>query len=520
VKVLPFGEGAWLVDLDVERESTRAERTLAAADAVRAALPNADVVVGAGALLVASAGHEPRPDARLVEGALASLADAPARDAAARPTHELPVVYDGPDLEELATRLGTSPAEVIRLHTSPTYLVELLGFLPGFGYLTGLDAALRVPRRPSPRPRVAPGSVGVAGEHSGVYPFASPGGWTLLGRSVGPRLFDASRDSPALLQPGDRVRFTPAQAGDAPASPAAPARPAEPPSSGICVVRAPPGTSVQDGGRVGRLHQGLPPSGPIDLDTHAAANLAVGNAPTAAALEVPFGAFSVRALGTLRVSVDGEAPRTLRDGETLEVPAHARAFRYLAVAGGFDVPLLLGARATLPVAQLGGFEGRFLRKGDTVPAGRAGDTASAGGDGAPEAQAGASGFEAHAPSPPDAAQPPVTLYVEPGPHRERFPAEAWPALLAGPWSLGRLVDRVGARLEGPALPREGSDLTLPCPMVRGAVQIARDGQPIVFGPDHPITGGYPVLAVVRRESLSLLGRLRPGQPLRLAAWPG
>ncbi|MCU0687944.1 MAG: carboxyltransferase domain-containing protein [Polyangiaceae bacterium] len=539
MRLLPFGESAWLVELETQAPSERADRTLAAAEALREALPHADVVVGAGTVLVAAAFARAlgdalatpvrRPDAATITVALERASRRPPRHLATRPAHELPVVYDGPDLAELAAHLGGSPAEAVRLHAAPTYRVELLGFLPGFAYLGGLDPALRLPRRPSPRPRVAPGSVGIAGEHSGIYPFASPGGWTLLGRSVGAGLFDPRRYPPGLLQPGDAVRFLPLRADEAPppnvaagpttnvaarpttnvaaglttnvatgptsTTPAGPTTAA--PSRGLCVLRAPPGTSIQDAGRVGHLHAGLSPSGPIDIEVYEAANRALGNAPDAAALELPFGSCSLRAIGTQRVSIDGEAPRTLRDGETLDLPAHARAFRYLAVAGGVDVPLLLGARATLAVARLGGLDGRFLRPGDVIAAGSTPTPA-------PEAPALAR-FD-----PPDL----VTLHVDPGPHRDRFPPEAWARLLETTWTLSRLVDRVGARLEGPALPREGSDLTLPCPMVRGAMQIARDGRPIVLGPDHPTTGGYPVLAVVRRASLSRLGRLRPGHAIR------
>lgn len=523
---LPFGEAAWLVVLDAAASaSERADLTLSAAEALRAALPEADVVIGAGTVLVASASPATRPDAATVEAALARVTHASPRDDTSRLLHELPLVYDGPDLDELAARLGATADDVVRLHAAPTYRVELLGFLPGFAYLAGLDPALRLPRRPSPRPRVAPNSVGIAGEHSGIYPFASPGGWTLLGNYVGAPLFDAQRDPPSLLQPGDRVRFTPLRPSDVPL-PSAPAKPdlLGPPARGVRVLRAPPGTSIQDGGRVGRLHAGLPPSGPIDAELHAAANLAVGNAPDDAALELPFGAFAMASIGTLRVSVDGEEPRTLRDGETLECAAHARAFRYLAVEGGFDVPPLLGARATLAVARLGGFDGRFVRAGDHLPAGTRAASAPGVASIAPHVASIAASTAGPPPAShatgaalPEAPVGVVTIYVDEGPHLERFPREAWGALLASEWTLGRLIDRVGARIEGPRLPREGSDLTVPCPMVRGAMQISRDGQPIVLGPDHPTTGGYPVLAVVRRASLALLGRLRPGHPLRFAA---
>jgi len=119
---------------------------------------------------------------------------------------EVPVVYDGADLEEVAQLTGLSPNEVIQRHSAATYTVAYLGFSPGFGYLTGLDPALHVGRRASPRTAVPAGSVAIAGPYAAVYPSRSPGGWRLLGRSE-LVLWDVTRDPPSLLRPGTRVRF-------------------------------------------------------------------------------------------------------------------------------------------------------------------------------------------------------------------------------------------------------------------------------------------------------------------------
>jgi len=125
------------------------------------------------------------------------------------PLVEVPVDYDGADLEDVATLWDTDVAGVVERHSGPEYVAAFCGFAPGFSYLTGLPAPLAVPRLASPRPRVPAGSVGLAGAWCGIYPTASPGGWRLLGRtSVG--LWDVDRDPPALLAPGTRVRFVPA----------------------------------------------------------------------------------------------------------------------------------------------------------------------------------------------------------------------------------------------------------------------------------------------------------------------
>jgi allophanate hydrolase subunit 2 len=175
--------------------------------------------------------------------------------------------------------------------------------------------------------------------------------------------------------------------------------------------------------------------------------------------------------------------------------------RYLAVRGGIDVPLVLGARATLIAARLGGHLGRPLRRGDVVPMGTAEPSEAPRAIASPEVEEG-------------------SLLVDPGPHLSSFPAGAYEALLRGAWTLSPKSDRVGVRLEGARIPRDAPDLALPIPMIRGTIEVTTDGTPIVLGPDHPTTGGYPVLAVVRPSSWAPLARLRPGMPVHFATAPG
>jgi KipI family sensor histidine kinase inhibitor len=119
---------------------------------------------------------------------------------------EIGVRYDGEDLEEVAERTGLTAEDVVARHSAPVYTVACLGFSRGFPYLEGLDPALHLPRRDSPRARVPAGSVAIAADLAGVYPRATPGGWHLLG-TTDVVLFDESTEPPALLAPGDRVRF-------------------------------------------------------------------------------------------------------------------------------------------------------------------------------------------------------------------------------------------------------------------------------------------------------------------------
>lgn len=122
---------------------------------------------------------------------------------------DVPVVYGGdagPDLDDVARVCGLEPEDVCRRHAAVEYIVCFVGFLPGFAYLGPLDARLRMPRRTTPRSKVPPGSVAIAGEYSGIYPWASPGGWHIIGRTD-MALFDLGATPPARLAPGARVRF-------------------------------------------------------------------------------------------------------------------------------------------------------------------------------------------------------------------------------------------------------------------------------------------------------------------------
>jgi inhibitor of KinA len=124
---------------------------------------------------------------------------------------EVPVCYDAKfalDLDEVTNHVGVSAEQVIELHSSVTYRVSCLGFTPGFPYLSGLPAELNMPRRPVPRKRVPAGSVAIGGNQTGIYPTPSPGGWNVIGRTP-MRLFTPAKNPPALLCPGDTVRFRP-----------------------------------------------------------------------------------------------------------------------------------------------------------------------------------------------------------------------------------------------------------------------------------------------------------------------
>ena len=251
---------------------------------------------------------------------------------------------------------------------------------------------------------------------------------------------------------------------------------------------------VQDGGRAGHLHEGIPPGGALVPELLALANRAVGNAWDAAALEC-FGALTLAVRGgPLTLAINGELLMAA-DGAVIEVPRPEQRLRYLAFSGGLDVPRILDGCGTLAVASFGGFEGRALRRGDllkVLPLDKGRRTrplpALPGGD--------------------------APLRVIRGPDEDRFPPEAYEALFARPFQISPRSDRVGIRLGGTLLPRRDGDSGISMPMARGAIQVPAGGEPIVLGPDHPTTGGYPVIATVIRADQGLLGAARPGSAVR------
>ncbi len=280
------------------------------------------------------------------------------------------------------------------------------------------------------------------------------------------------------------------------------------------VVEAGPRTTVQDVGRPGWGHLGVPPSGALDRGSFALANRLVGNAPTDAALEATLCGPAVRlaAREPRRVAVTGApapvtvdgagrplwAPFDLRPGQTLRVGGAVGGARtYLAFGGGIAVDAVLGSRSTDLLSGLGppplaagmrldlGADTRWRPLVDVAPA-------------------------AALPAEP-------VLAVTPGPRADWFVPGAFDLLLTAVWTVLPASNRVGVRLDGPRLSRSRAGELPPEGLVTGSVQIPAAGTPLVFMNDHPVTGGYPALAVVVDADLDLVAQLAPGAPVRFAA---
>ncbi|MEP7310094.1 MAG: biotin-dependent carboxyltransferase family protein [Acidobacteriota bacterium] len=283
-------------------------------------------------------------------------------------------------------------------------------------------------------------------------------------------------------------------------------------------------TTVQDLGRWGFQSSGVSVAGPMDAYAHRLANALVGNAAGDAALEVTLVGPELECdderviamtgaefdLTVDRRSVPMYTPLVVRGGSRVRCGRRLRGARaYLAVAGGIDVPVVFGSRATHLSSGLGGFEGRALRAGDRVPLGLPRGLAVAGGDGGH--------VRAQDPIPdhqrvvlPNGQ---TRVRILPGPHQDFFAADALEALQRSPYRIDPRSDRMGFRLEGVPLERvtEAEMISDATPM--GALQVPPSGQPILLMADRQTTGGYPTIATVITADLGLVGQLAPGESI-------
>jgi KipI family sensor histidine kinase inhibitor len=207
-RVLPLGESAVTIELGSDRSADLLLQVRAAAEQIRRErLESVQDVVPAYLALTVFYDPTKRSYAEISKellGVLASNRETAGTEKSRH--HVIPVHYDGVDLDSVAATAGLSVADVVQLHSATTYNVDLVGFVPGWAYLSEIDARLQIPRRQQPRPRVAAGSVAIAATQTGVYPLDTPGGWHILGHTD-VVMFDARRDPPALLRAGDTVKF-------------------------------------------------------------------------------------------------------------------------------------------------------------------------------------------------------------------------------------------------------------------------------------------------------------------------
>jgi KipI family sensor histidine kinase inhibitor len=429
----------------------------------------------------------------------------------------IPATFDGPDIEEVGRISGLGVDGVTRALLASTLRVSVLGFTPGFAYLSGLPRELRgVPRRQTPRTRVPAGSLALAAGYAAVYPQSTPGGWHLVGRTD-VALFDPDTPPHALLGPGDLVRLRavdPSELSPPDEDPATRGPWRSPGGAAFEVEEPGLYTTVQDLGRPGLAHLGVPRAGAADPVSFALANRLLGNPAGAACLECTVTgptllcrqATHAAVVGTgVAVTIDGAAIAPGRvfpvgTGQRLAIGSTGLDLRaYLAVRGGLATASVLGSRSTDRLAGLGPGP---IGPGDELGAGRA------------------SGVMA------DHLLPGAFASAVPdGPRRLRAMAmggdasdRRWDGLFDRPFEVTDASDRVGLRLRprGDGGVAAGVEVRSAGTTV-GTVQVPPDGNPVVLMADHATLGGYPVGAVVITADLGELGRCRPGDTVELAA---
>ncbi len=549
VRIRPVGEGARLIELGEAAPETTARARALAERIVGERWPGIDDVLPAyRTVLIRFDPCRTTGEAvdERVRAALATLG--PAALGQGRIV-EIPVCYggaSGPDLNDVAAHTGLSPEEVVRRHAGALYRVEVLGFSPGFPFLSGLPPELATPRLDTPRTRVPAGSVAIAGPQTGFYPLSSPGGWRLIGRI--PDLgFDPARPETLPYGPGDLIRFVavPPQTSEASPAPAerasvsagkgqgrsAPdtvseidgmmtpagssAHPRQPEGRVLLVHHPGPHTSVQDLGRLGLAAMGYAPAGALDRQALQTANALVGNAMGAAALEIALAGAEFEAECDLIVAVTGADLTPLLAGEPLPIyraacmrPGARLRFAatkhglraYLAIQGGIAVPEVLGSRSTDLVGGIGGLEARLPRAGDRLPIG----------------EGAGSGLGYALPVPHPIAPSHLTLRVVWGPEDDWFDEQAQARFTGTAYHVSDRGDRTGVRLVGEPLRSAARSLASEG-AVPGAIQVPPDGQPIVLLADSRGVGGYPKIAVVVEADLDLLAQAAPGTSIRFRA---
>jgi KipI family sensor histidine kinase inhibitor len=524
--VVPFGDSAWLVEVDDVETAHRLASTIEGSIAAGTAPAGTrDVVVGFHSLVVRIDPLISEPErsqswlAELHAAELSGSRTDDGRRATSGRRIDVPTVFDGPDLDEVATAAGVSTGAVVDLLTGCELQVAFLGFSPGFSYLVGLPAALEgIQRRATPRTSVPAGSVALAGGFAAIYPRATPGGWMLVGQTSLP-LFDPDVAPYARLRSGDVVRFRPADdaedhigVGDLSAAAASPRPPSRARSPRFVeVLEAGLLSLVEDGGRASVASIGIPDAGPADPDAMRLANRLVGNPEDAGTLELTARGPTLRFEGDAHVAVvaassnaidvrvDGhlagaDSVVPVRSGQTVAIGQVRHGLRaYLAVAGGIDIPPVVGSRSSDVLSGLG--------LGPLV----IGDQLDLGVPDHPR------GLLTHSPAELMPTAEPRIRVVEGPHHLGRANLEA---LCSVRWRVADASNRVGLRLSAPEAPVTPAGRILSTGTVTGAIQVPPDGQPIVLMPDHATVGGYPVIACVISADLAKLGQLRGGGHLR------
>ena len=540
IDILDLGDAALLVDFRGHTEPLNQIHQLSHLLASQGPTWLLDLIPGIDTLLVAlqfrdSHYQEIRAAAKLeIETLVKKLMSEKKQVTKSEVVHRIRVCYDpevAPDLLACAEKCQLTVREFINRHKNSEIRVDILGFMPGFSYCSGLDPTLRLPRLKSPRTAVPTGSVAIAELQTAIYPQSTPGGWNIIGRSPDV-LFDVSKPQPSLLMAGERVEFIEidlaefrkieaqnlAKNLDNQAKRISPHQSVEVVSAGLQ-------TTIQSLPRYGFAHLALSAGGPMDQESARLANALLGNPRDAAGLEITGAGTKLlfhedvwvawvgaRCMGQVNgLQIPGNRPVFIGKGETLSFGPMLQGYRlFLALSGGIESEQILGGQGSHLSAAIGG---GALQKGDSVSLPRARDISQKTFfQKLSDAQIRFPKWAIASPALP--GKKVEVIKVLPGIHLGVLSSKEQEALWKAVWIISPQSNRMGMRLEsdfkvtGPisGIPSQG--------IWFGTVQLPPSGQPILMMAEHQTTGGYPRLMEIVSTERSKLAQLKPGDKLQ------
>jgi len=446
--------------------------------------------------------------------------------------HRIRVCYDpelAPDLLASAEKCKLTVREFINRHKNSVITVDILGFMPGFAYCSGLDPSLRLPRLEKPRTTVPPGSVAIAELQTAIYPKTTPGGWNIIGRSPD-LLFDPLKDRPSLLNAGDRVQFIEIDIDQFKKIQAEESlnisqhiKKYDSQKGAVEVISSGLLTTIQGLPRYGLAHLALSAGGAIDKEGARLANALVGNSEDAAGLEItgtgPKLLFHLDAWvawvgAQCVVKIDGQIipgnrPVYIRQGQILSFGAMTQGYRiFLVFRGGIESEFILGSRGSHLSAGIGD---KQVQKGDILCLSKP----------LREAPLLKKLHQEHhaypkwsVASPSLSGQNIQLIKAIPSVHLNLLNTQEQASLWKSIWTVSSQSNRMGMRLD--------SDFSISSPIngiasqgiLFGTLQLPPSGQPILMMAEHATTGGYPRLLETIESERSKLAQLRPGEKIQ------
>ena len=455
---------------------------------------------------------------------------------------EIPICYDvslGIDLIEMSLEKKMSITDIIAAHTSKLYRVYLIGFLPGFPYMGIVDESIATPRKKSPRTKIEAGNVGIADAQTGIYPSDSPGGWNIIGKTP-LKMFDAKKEYPVFLQPGDDVQFKQIsleqfrelkEESEKTNEKLELSQPS-PSTSILSVIKSGTADSIQDLGRFGFQHLGINPTGVMDRIAAQTANFLVGNVADEAVLECHFPACSIVFHKSILIAISGgdftptldekeiklNTPIYVQRGATLNFKKWKNGARtYIAVKNGFEIEKWLGSYSTNLKANAGGFNGRNLKKDDQIKV--KSDSHDVGLKMKSEKQDDSffnfhfSIFPWHVEIDNLYAFEEIEILV--GNDFETLTDGSQQKLFSNEFLITMRSDKMGYRLlSDPLIMKNENRFLLSSGVTLGTMQLLPTGQIIILMSDHQTTGGYPKIGHVASASFAALAQTPINKKIR------